>query len=196
MNIFMTGAKGYLGKHLVKELGSVYCSEEDVYTLNQNINNYDLVIHFASPSEDFEFKDDNKTYRTIVQGTSNIVRLCKLYNKPLLYASSLAADLPENTICNYGRYKKIAEYIIQHSGINYKILKIPRVYSKDREKGLMRKIRLGLIKEEDLNNKIEYIELEEFIKETLENINIDNSNYYYRNIIYSTLNEIIIKFKE
>ena len=70
------------------------------------------------------------------------------------------------------------EKYIKENYNNWVILRIPRVYDKSRKKGLMKKLRLNLVPEEDMNNKIEFLTLDKFINQTLK---VDNQ----RNIVYN-----------
>ena len=189
MNKLITGSLGFLASHLQKHLNAYsYNSKVQEINLDYNLIGISEIWHFASPSEDIEFSDDANTYNSIVIGTANIISWCKQNNIKLIYASSMAADLPEEEICNYGRYKKIAENMIQNSDIDYCILKIPRVYGADRKKGLMKKIHLNSIPTEDMNCIIQYLDINDFIEQTLNNT--DTKIYYYNNLKCNTIQEI------
>lgn len=189
MNKLITGSDGFLASHLQQHLKMIqYNHRLEEIDINSDLVNISEIWHFASPSEDIEFRDDLNTFKSIVIGTANIIALCKKNNIKLIFASSLAADLPEHQICNYGKYKKLAEKMIIYSGIDYCILKIPRVYGKDRKKGLMKKINQNLIHKDDMHNIVEYLDISDFINQTLNNTKC--KIYYYENLKQNTITEI------
>ena len=79
---------------------------------------------------------------------------------------------------------------IQENYENWIILRIPRVYDKTRKKGLMKKIRLNLIPDHDMANKIEFLTLSNFIEQTLKVVNEKNIIYNYYNLHCNTISNI------
>ena len=128
--------------------------------------NIDTIIHFASPSDSIEFKDRFKTCTTIIEGTINMINIAIDNNAKIIFASTMG--IHEHDIDNIYTTSKLAmENYISSVYNNYVILRIPRVYDKDRKKGLMNSIRNNAIPEEDLDNVVEFITLDEFVEQTI-----------------------------
>lgn len=97
--ILLTGDKGYIGTVLKKKLveNSYDVTALDIKRSNfEDINifygqypNPDLVIHLAGIVGEPNCQQDiNKTYKTNVEGTNNIINYCKENNIPFLMAST------------------------------------------------------------------------------------------------------------
>ena len=82
------------------------------------------------------------------------------------------------------------EEYIKNTYDNYIILRIPRVYDKKRNKGLMKKLKLNLVAEKDMGKKIEYTTLKNFIDQTLLVVNQRNIVYNYNNLEYNSIHYI------
>ena len=186
-SILITGHDGFLIGGLSEYLHNKY----NVYKLDCDVrdditsvyNNIQIVIHFASPSDDIEFKDKNKTVTTIVDGTINLLNLASKLNAKFVFASTLGVTVhdPDNI---YTTTKLAMEHYIVNTYNNYVILRIPRVYDKTRKKGLMRKIRNNLISDSDMNKTVDYITLDCFVEQTKHALSLCNSIYNY-NITYN-----------
>jgi nucleoside-diphosphate-sugar epimerase len=185
----VTGSRGFLCGHLCKHLPNTldYGNVLNYY----DINYVDAVYHFASPSDDYDFADSNKTIDTIVNGTINMLKVAQKNNAKFIFASTLGVESPNNVYC----YSKLLmeKYIIDNYD-NYVILRIPRVYDKGRKKGLMKKLRLHQIPETEMQNNVSYITLPEFLQQTLVIINHINIIYDYNNIQINTIQEIHKKY--
>ena len=105
----------------------------------------------------------------------------------IIFASSIGVEKPDNL---YRQCKLLMEKYIQDNCNNWVILRIPRIYDKSRKKGLMKKLRLNLVSEKDMNNQIEFLTLNDFIKQTLEVVNERNIIYNYRNLKCNTIANI------
>ena len=147
-NVF-TGENGYLMTNLLKN---------GVFS---DIN--DTIIHFSGPSCIDEF-----TKETITRMINDVKSLLMLPHKNFIFASSMGVEISSNIERQqmYNNAKKKCEKLIIGSGKKYAILRIPRVYSKDRKKGLMKQLRENKVPEADFNKMIEYLSIEEFVKQT------------------------------
>lgn len=184
-NIFTGGEKGFLASSLKKQIEGINHDYGDV--LLYKYTNVDKIFHFAGPSDDFDFNNNKKVIDVIVNGTINMVQLAKQSNAKLIFASTKGVENPNNVYC----YSKLLmEKYIQDNYDDWIILRIPRVYDKSRKKGLMKKLRLGLVPEQDLTNKIEYITLNNFINQTLKVVNQRNIVYNYNNLYSETISNI------
>ena len=185
----VTGSRGFLCGHLCKHLPNTldYGNILNYY----NINYVNAVYHFASPSDDYDFADSNKTIDTIVNGTINMLKVAQKNNAKFIFASTLGVESPNNVYC----YSKLLmeKYIIDNYD-NYVILRIPRVYDKGRKKGLMKKLRLHQISETEMQNTVNYITLPEFLQQTLTIINHRNIIYNYNNVQINSIREIYNKY--
>ena len=184
-NIFTGGEKGFLAGSLKKQMEGINCDYGDV--LIYRYINVDKIFHFASPSDDFDFNDSKKVVDVIVNGTINMVQLAKQSNAKLIFASTKGVENPDNIYC----YSKLLmEKYIQDNYDDWVILRIPRVYDKSRKKGLMKKLRLNLVPEKDMNNKIDFLTLNAFIEQTSKVVNDRNIIYNYNNLDCKTISDI------
>jgi nucleoside-diphosphate-sugar epimerase len=186
----VTGSHGFLCGHLCKYLPNAldYGNVLHYY----NIDYIGAVYHFAGPSDDYDFKDADKTLDTIVNGTHNMLRVAKRNHAKFIFASTVGVENPNNVYC----YSKLLmeQYIIDNYD-DYIILRIPRVYDKSRKKGLMKKLHLGHVSKNDMSNVIEYITLTSFLEQTITALNHKNIIYNYNNIQSDTIKEIHEKYK-
>ena len=167
--VLITGQHGYLGKHIINDSRF---EEYDFIYFKGNINTkknyedykenqFDQIWHLASPAADLEEYPDDYIKESIIEGTNNIIDLAKKTNSKLIYFSSEASLYASDL---YGKCKQKAnKNVVQKLQTNYKILIIPRVYSKDRQKGLIAKQTIDVA--QDLNKLISYIFLDEFLDE-------------------------------
>lgn len=183
INVLVSGRNGFLLRNTINDKKWNIIEYKD----SEEYSNIDLVIHFASPSDSFEFKDKERMAETMVDLTIRILNEAVANNCKFIFASSMAADNPEN---EYGFYKRAMEQYIQAIHNNSLILRIPRVYGKDRNKGLMRKIRQGLIPKNEINNEIQYIDIEDFKVWFNENLNKNGILYYNNEFRTNTIKEI------
>ena len=149
MNVFVTGASGYIGRELVQAL-SVDDSVDNIYALyrekeqiailpkvNPVLGNLeglpemktdaviDVFIHLAG-----YFKKEAKTLCEAinVQGTKNAVAFCKNNHIPrILFFSTINVDLKSKG--SYAVSKLAAEQEIKSSGLDYMILRPSLVFS-------------------------------------------------------------------
>ena len=142
--IFITGATGFLGKHLLEAIDTkkykVLCmarqssdssfmdnlnvekitsSLDNLYTLSHYMKDVDIIIHLAA---NLGYKNLQELESTNVQGTKNLIQSAKGANvKRIIAMSSISALM--NPITNYGLSKAQADKIIMESGIAYTLLR-------------------------------------------------------------------------
>lgn len=185
INVFTGSERGFLGSNLKQKYTG--CNIDYGNILKYKKIYCDKLFHFAGPSDDFDFENFENTIKTIVNGTINMLKIAKENNAKFIFASTKGVESPNNVYC----YSKLLmEKYIQDNCNNWVILRIPRVYDKSRKKGLMKKIRLNLVPEKDMNNQIEYLPLNDFIKQTLEVVNEQNIIYNYNNLHCDTISNI------
>lgn len=153
MKIGITGAAGFVGKHLVPRIRSL---GHDVKSFKGDLSNIseigsfvkdcDQIIHLASIfSNNF---DDLMSVN--VSGTRNIVEACKeesvkkiiftssgaVYGEPANGLLSCETDNPSpNTL--YGISKLYAEEYIKYSGVRYIILRFSNIFGPGSNKGVV-----------------------------------------------------------
>ena len=195
MNTLVTGHSGYLCGSLMKHIpGNIIKYTGDVRSYKQ-YSDIDTVIHFAGPSDTFDFSDRKKTVTTIVDGTINLLKIAKLNSAKFVFASTMGV-YHTATDDLYGSCKLAMEQYIKNTHNDYIILRIPRVYSKCRSKGLMKKIRRNMIPLHDHNKIIEYITLQEFIDQTKNILYKQNIIHEYNITNSKTIGELIEWVKE
>ena len=190
--ILLTGSNGFLGKHLYKAL-SIH---NDVIEYNKDVRlpitdnlDIDTIIHLASPTDFEDLKDSNKVVTTIIDGTCNILDLANKTKSKFIFASTMGI-YEKDTRYAYGNCKLAMENYITSTNDNYVILRIPRVYHKSKIKGLMKRLRRGMINSADLNNTVNFIYIDEFLDQTIKCIDHTNIVYEYINIKKDTIKNI------
>jgi nucleoside-diphosphate-sugar epimerase len=189
VNVFTGAEKGFLGGNLKKEINGWNVDYGNIFIDNFYLpSKIDNIFHFAGPSDDYDFMDETKTIKTIINGTINVLNLAKKNNSKFIFASTLGVETPtENVYCTS---KFLMEKYIKNNYNNWVILRIPRVYDKTRNKGLMKKIRLNDIPDKDLDKKIKFITLNSFINQTLDVVKQQNIIYNYNNLKCETIANI------
>ena len=185
MRVLVTGHNGFLLRNI---LPLFYEHEIIEYVPTQNVYlGIDLILHFASPSDSYDFKDKLRMAISMVDLTKTMVRIAEINQCKLVFASSLAADFLDN---DYGVYKKAMEQYIEATVEDYLILRIPRVYGHDRNKGLMKKIRLNDVPENEWDAVVGYADIADFVTWFIYNLNKLGIQYYNGDIKYHTIREI------
>lgn len=195
--VLLTGERGYLLNNLLPFLEANFdkiitlkagedISDKDLMNeIKYKNENIDCIIHFASPSDSNDFANKQRTCSTMIDGTINLVDIAVYHNSKFIFASSKAVNEVNHSIDNdYAKFKMAMECYITSFLDKVLILRIPRVYSKGRNKGLIKKLKDGTFIG-DLNQKIdEVLFLDSFVfqSEMLFNNffnNKINGIYYY-----------------
>jgi len=176
MNVLVTGGAGFIGKYLVKslleksnfvtifdnfsnstknsinflvEMGAKVIEGDitKIQDLQNAIKNHDIVIHLAAKiSVSESIRNPSETFRINVDGTNNVLTVCKKNHiKKIIIASSAAVygesppnvKLTEESIMNpispYGKSKmqmeqNVKEFASKHDDIDYVILRFFNIY--------------------------------------------------------------------
>jgi nucleoside-diphosphate-sugar epimerase len=168
-NVKITGENGFLMKHLLPHL---------TFPFKEN-----TLIHFAFPSDSEDFKNI-ENMRNILKYSIKLFDEAMKNGDRIIFASSEAVLEDESW---YACNKKVLEYYIKDYE-NKLILRIPRVYGKNRNKGLIKKLKNNTYVG-DKNKIIEFMDINDWINETL-NIIGYNITYRYKNKQRKTVKEI------
>lgn len=143
MKIFLTGAGGFVGRHLIKKLEGheVTCFVRRDYehlknfrTVNGDlkflshivdyVKDVDAVIHLAA---NLWVIDNHTMYLDNVVATKNLIEACKKNNvKGIITLSSSSAN-PDN-LSEYGKTKLEADKLVINSKLDYTIIKPTMIY--------------------------------------------------------------------
>lgn len=116
LNILVSGAKGFIGKNLLKKLDSKdfnileFNRTDTLEKLEEQIIQSDLIVHLAGEVRPNSTNDDFKNSNTLL--TQNIIEIINKNNKkiPILMASTIHTKLLKN---EYGKTKREAEILIE-----------------------------------------------------------------------------------
>lgn len=164
-NAIMLGA-GYLGSAIIQSIPREWYiakSIDDIYRINKTYA-IDEIWNFACPTDNFEANLD-KLLDT-VELSRKCVEFCTNNNIKLIYASSWGSQTIQFSTGYeklYGALKLVGEYISQQLP-NSLILRIPRVYSLDKTKGLIKELKDGTYTGEPLEIR-DFMPLSDFVEE-------------------------------
>ena len=172
MKIFTTGKNSYLLSHLNLKFSSLKKSN--------------IVMHFGSPidSSNLEKLKDSELK------CFKLVDYCKRTNKHFVFASTMGVYSLNN---EYEKSKLRQEQYIKNNLSDYCILRIPRVYSSDRNKGLIKLLKENKVLLSDFNNVLEYTTIQEFKKWFFKNYK-SNGIFENHNLHKSSIREIYETF--
>ena len=131
MNILVTGASGFIGKHVVlklNRLGHTVFSFDINNTdeeLKEFISKADFIVHLAGinrPLTTEEFYDGNSNF------TAKVVDFVQKSKKniPIIMSSSIQAELDND----YGKSKKMGEDYLLNSGLPVYVYRLANVFGK------------------------------------------------------------------
>lgn len=133
--ILITGSKGFIGSHLVREIRDIGEVREwdkqilkDIFdpVFEKQVKWVNVVIHLAALTNvNQSFKKIEDVFYTNVLGTAKVVELCQKYNKKLIYPSSAA--IYHRELSPYAESKALAEDIVSKFK-NTTILRFFNVY--------------------------------------------------------------------
>lgn len=217
--ILVTGATGFVGANLVKELSKtqkIRCLVRRGVNLGKNIElvkgdlrnadsleeatkNVSTVIHLAAiiksnKKEEFE--------RINVKGTKNLVNACRKNGvKRFVHMSSYDAVYKDKS--DYAFSKWGSENVVKNSGLNYVIIRPMVIYGKGDKENLG--MLFNMIKKYPFapvigngNYKLQPVYIEDLVKVLIKCLDLDkvNKTYFVAGPEALTFNEIIDKTSE
>ena len=169
MVIGANGLSGFLGKNFL-EYSNLNFPQWKISPCSRKIDNFqikdtEIFINFSSPSDVDDFKNVPMMIQSMLDEVYNNIKICNQKKVKFVFCSSIATE--ENELNIYGAFKLAIEKFLESKilPIEYLIIRIPRVYSKDRSKGLMKLLREDRVSKEDMIKTVEFIDIEDFIQE-------------------------------
>lgn len=131
MNILVTGANGFIGKHVVLKLNRLghHVFSFDINNSDEELKSFikeaDFIVHLAGinrPLTKEEFYDGNSNF------TAKVVDFVKNSHKniPIIMSSSIQAELDND----YGKSKKMGEDYLLNSGLPVYVYRLANVFGK------------------------------------------------------------------
>ena len=174
--IGINGHRGFIGKALIKllkEKNISYIELPRVLTEN-DLKGITKILFLSSPSDNNDFKNRYNTSISMMDDYIKNVNMLRNTNIFCIFGSSLAVEDTNKYSNDYTIFKIAIERYIASQLEFWGILRIPRVYGKNREKGLMQTLKYNYI---DDGSTIEFIDIEDFTPNLLFAIeNINNHN--------------------
>jgi len=179
MNILVTGKSSFLFQKLLE---SGIFNDDNLYEYEYGVTytNIDRIFHFGSPSCKEDFKDRATMAVSMIDYTVAIAEIAIANKADVIYASSEGVyDVDEIDVAfevnDQGRYNLFKlvneEYLLSFKDI-FKtcVLRIPRVYGMERNIGLVGKLIAGDVDENELDNKVTFIDAPRFVKFTIDSL--------------------------
>lgn len=170
MNILVTGKNSFLFQSLL-ERGIFENDSLIQFEYGIDYTNIDEIIHFGSPShdKDFEFRDSMAI--SMIDYTTQITEIAIANQCPIIFASTEGVYELEtlksiNYITNQSRYelfKLVSEEYLTSFDVDVLLLRIPRVYDKERSVGLVGKLLDNQVDENEMDNTVTFINKTQFI---------------------------------
>jgi len=191
--ILITGYKGYIGNHIIKskEFDTVdfIFFQGDVREISnweryQN-ESLDFIFHAGSPAANLDEYTETYIKESILKGTRNAIALSNFTGSTLVNFSTRGIYNSKNI---YEKTKKISYVETINTCDKFINLIIPRVYSKDRKKGLIPK--LNTIPKKDMHRNIQYITITHFLKRLKDGIKNDNDYILFFPFRENTIEEL------
>ncbi len=174
--IGINGHRGFIGKALIKllkEKNISYIELPRVLT-EKDLKGITKILFLSSPSDNNDFKNRYNTSISMMDDYIKNVNMLRNTNIFCIFGSSLAVEDTNKYSNDYTIFKIAIERYIASQLEFWGILRIPRVYGKNREKGLMQTLKYNYI---DDGSTIEFIDIEDFTPNLLFAIeNINNHN--------------------
>lgn len=169
--VLITGYKGYLATHIQDNINLDYIifdgDTADISNWEKYYyTNVKYVMHFGSVGSvgsNLDRYSDKEIQKSIINSINNAILYCNATKSILIEASSEA--ILYNGEDSYTKYKKESHVRVLNSCDKYISYIIPRVYSKDRNTGVIRKLKDSLVPLHDMNNIVNYINIKQFIKQ-------------------------------
>ena len=174
--IGINGHRGFIGKALIKllkEKNIPYIELPRVLTEN-DLKGITKILFLSSPSDNNDFKNRYNTSISMMDDYIKNVNMLRNTNIFGIFGSSLAVEDTNKYSNDYTIFKIAIERYIASQLEFWGILRIPRVYGKNREKGLMQTLKYNYI---DDGSTIEFIDIEDFTPNLL--FAIENINNHY-----------------
>lgn len=180
----INGYSGFIGQALLKELdkqGIKYrCLGRIIHA--PELEGITKILFLSSPSDRDDFKDKEQTTVSMMDNYVHNINMILNTNPNIevIFGSSVAVmDISYMNVdsleSSYAVYKLAIEHYIRSRIKKYRIVRIPRVYGKDRKKGLMKFLREKPIEEFD-NNRIKFIDINDFTPKLVELIMLEPGN--------------------
>ncbi len=147
MNVFITGATGFIGKKLIEliendeRFDNIHCLCRKEHRFSSRVNviigsldelydmspvKADVCLHLAAIT-DSSAADKKDIFKTNAKGTEAVVEFCKKSGIPrIIFLSSVNVYLKKKY--SYASSKLYAEQCVKSSGLNYSVLRCTLVY--------------------------------------------------------------------
>lgn len=209
LNVLVTGANGFIGTNLIKELHKnkdinvlVFTKDNNLEDLKKLIVASDFIFHLAGEVRPNSTKEDFANANITL--TENIINLLEENSKktPILLASTIHAKLLKN---EYGKTKRESEimvegYVKKHS-INSFIFRLPHVFGEGCKPNYNSVITTWIynslhdleINVFDRDIKMHYVYVQDIVSEFIFMLSAKGDTIYYDpQIIYeTTLGEVV-----